>query len=61
MKTDHKGLCVDQLCCNTFGEKHRIQNYIDKLHKSLIMIATSSSEDAEQLKQFALHSLEGLE
>jgi len=44
-------------CCNQFGERHEIQEYIDKLEAALKNIAESSARHAETLKRIAHDTL----
>lgn len=44
-------------CCNQFGERHEIQEYIDKLETALKDIAESSTRHAETLKRLAHDTL----
>lgn len=44
-------------CCNQFGERREIQEYIEKLETALKVIAESSVRHAETLKQIAHDTL----
>ncbi len=44
-------------CCNQFGERDEIQEYINKLESALKNIAESSARHAETLKQIAHDTL----
>jgi hypothetical protein len=44
-------------CCNQFGERHEIQEYINKLETALKNIAESSAHPAETLKCIAHDTL----
>lgn len=44
-------------CCNQFGERHEIQEYIDKLETALKSIAESPTRHAETLRRMAHDTL----
>ena len=44
-------------CCNQFGERNEIQEYIDKLETALKDIAESPAHHAETLKRIAYDTL----